>query len=132
MGEKKPLSKRKRKYVKGVVQGKTKKQAALDAGYSESVALKAAEKIETPNVHAAFQKLIREAIPEKKLVQRLAEGIDAMETEFAKFEGQITDTKEVIAWGERREYIKLAAQYGGYVPKEQPDVIVPVQIIVDL
>lgn len=95
-------------------------QAAKDSGYSDSMAAAAGAKIETPDVRKAFQALIREKIPSSKIAARLAEGLDAMETEFAKDKGLITDSRDVIAWGERRAYLELAAEYGGYfVPKAE-------------
>jgi hypothetical protein len=39
----------------------------------------------------------------------------------------VTDQRDVVAWGERREYLKLAAQYGGYV-EDKPAVAVAVPI----
>jgi uncharacterized membrane-anchored protein len=44
---------RQRKYVEGRVRGKTKTQAALEAGYAKSVARNAKDRIETADVHAA-------------------------------------------------------------------------------
>src|SRR5581483_8014424 len=44
------LNTRQRTYVKGLADGKTKKDAALDAGYSESSAKCATAIIERPNV----------------------------------------------------------------------------------
>lgn len=124
------LPPRKRKYVAARVEGQSKRQAALSAGFPVSMAENAAAKIETPDVHEAFRDLVRKAIPAERLIQRLSEGIDAMETEFAKFEGNISDSRETVAWSERREYLKLAAQFGGYVPKEQADIVVPVQVVI--
>jgi hypothetical protein len=59
-------------------------------------------------VRFAFQELVRSAISAEKLAQRLAEGLDAIDTEFAKFEGSITDERTLIAWSERRLYISLS------------------------
>jgi len=122
MGDK-PLSQRKRKYIKGVAAGKTKRQAAIDAGYSEATAENAKAVIETPDVRAEFQRLIREAIPSGKIVQRLAEGVDAMETRFFQNKGAVVETRDVIAWSERRAYLELATEYGGYfIPKQEIEV----------
>jgi phage terminase small subunit len=118
-----PLTPKKRKYVAERTKGKSKMQAAKDAGFSHSMARVAGAKIETPDVRRAFQALIREKIPASKVAGRLAEGLDAMETEFAKEKGMITDSRDVVAWSERREYLKLAAEYGGYfVPKQEFEI----------
>lgn len=114
------LAARKRIYLESLVTGKTKRQSALDAGYSESVARTAKEHIETPDVREAFAELIRSVIPAEKIVARIAEGLDAMETKVFSFQGIIFDETELIAWTERREYAKMAAEYGRYfVPKQE-------------
>jgi hypothetical protein len=57
------LPPRKVAYVQGRLEGKSKKQAALAAGFSETMANDAADKIETPDVREAFAQLVREMIP---------------------------------------------------------------------
>lgn len=113
------LSLRKRIYVEGLSQGKTKMQAALDAGYAESVAKTAKQHIETDDVREAFAQLIRATIPAEKIVGRIAEGLDAMETKLFSFQGLVFDREDMISWTERREYAKLAAEFGGYFKPTQ-------------
>lgn len=109
----KPISKRQRKYIKGLVKGKTKKQAKIDAGYAPGT------DVENHHVRAAFQALIRRNIESSRIAQRISEGIDAEETKFFQYKGRLKQ-RNVIAWNERREYAKLAAEYGGYfIPKQQ-------------
>lgn len=135
MTTKKPaLSKMKQKYIAGLADGKTKKQAALDAGYSESMSRSAAQ-IETPDVRAAFAELVRERIPARKIVERINAGLDAKETKFFQSEGIVTDQRDVIAWSERRQYAELAAEFGGYfVPPKQENIaaIIPVQVFTNI
>ena len=47
------------------------------------------------------------------------EGLDALDNEFAKFKGRITDERALIAWSERRLYIELAAKLAGYYVERQ-------------
>lgn len=108
------LTARKRIYVKGIAAGLTKKQAALDAGYSVSVAEKAKSHIETAELRDAFSRLIRLRIPAHKISARIAEGLDAMETKFFQKDGLVTDSRDVINWAERRAYAQLATEFGGY------------------
>jgi hypothetical protein len=108
------LSLRHRLYLEGRSAGKSKFQSALDAGYAESVARTAKEHIETPDVQKAFAALIQAVIPAEKIVARIAEGLDAMETKVFQFQGMQMDSVDMIAWGERREYAKMAAEYGEY------------------
>jgi hypothetical protein len=110
----KALSLRKRLYLKSRADGKTKFQSALDAGYAESVAKTAKEHIETPDVRTAFAALIQAVIPSEKIVARIAEGLDAMETKCYAFQGMVFDQVDMVAWTERREYAKMAAEYGEY------------------
>ena len=114
------LTPRKRKYVSGLAKGKTKKRAALDAGYSESVAESAKSHIETEDVRKAFSALLRKNIPAEKIIQRIAEGIDAMETKFFQKDGCVVETRDVVAFGERRAYAELAAEYGEYFQSKKP------------
>lgn len=108
------LKPRERKYVEGRVSGKSKKQAALAAGYSESMANSAVAKIETPNVRAAFQRAVRAAIPESKIVGRLSEGLDAEHSRPVISGKEVIDTITEPDYRERREYLSLAAKFGGY------------------
>jgi hypothetical protein len=97
------LSLRQRKYVEGRARGKTKTQAALEAGYAKSVAQN-----ETADVHEAFARLIREGVPADTLVRLLRE------TRVFTFRGKVRDTLQVINFAERRAYIELVMEYGGY------------------
>jgi hypothetical protein len=108
------LPPRKVAYVQGRMEGKSKKQAALDAGFSETMANHAADKIETPDVREAFARLVREMIPPDQIAKTIADGMAATETKFFSHEGVVQDKREVPAWSERRQYAELAAEYGGY------------------
>jgi ASC-1-like (ASCH) protein len=113
------LNQRQAKYVEGVMSGKTKMEAAVEAGYSESTALNAAASIEHTDVRKAFQILLRKYAPLEKVAQRIGEGLDAMETKTATFEGHITDTQDFIAWEERRRYAEMAAKMASYYVEKQ-------------
>jgi len=115
------LNPRQHSYLEGVVSGKTKKAAALAAGYSESTARTEMRPavIERPLVRLALQEMVRQAIPPEKIVQRLVDGLDATNTVFAKHKGKITDQLTVIAWNTRLLYIGLAAKMAGYYVEGQ-------------
>jgi len=108
------LPPRKAAYVRGRLDGKSKKEAALDAGFSETMAEHAADKIETSDVREAFALLIREMIPPEQIAKAIVEGMTATETKFFSHEGVVQDQRQVPAWSERRQYAELAAEYGGY------------------
>ncbi len=108
------LPPKKAAYVRGRIDGKSKKQAALDAGFSETMAEHAADKIETKDVREIFARFIREMIPPEVVAKAIAEGLVATETKFFSHEGVVQDQREVPDWSERRQYAELAAEYGGY------------------
>jgi hypothetical protein len=114
------LPPKKQAYVQGRLEGKSKRQAALAAGFSESMADHPA-KIETKDVREAFAALIRETIPPERITKAISDGLDAMETKFFSSEGEVKDSRDVIAWTERRQYVELAAEYGGYHAPDKGD-----------
>ena len=101
-------------YIQGRLSGKSKKQAALDAGFSQTMAEHAADKIETKDVREAFARLVREMVPPELIAKTIADGMAASETKFFSHEGVVQDSRDVPAWSERRQYAELAAEYGGY------------------
>lgn len=105
------LSLKQRRYVEEVAKGKTRHQALIAAGYSPT---NRPCRVENSSIKAAFARLMKQAVPAHKLVQIIAEGCEAQETKFFQKDGKITDQIDVVAWSERREYAKLAAQYGEY------------------
>lgn len=112
-------------FVEGLAGGKSARRAALDAGYAESTAAHADRDI-LPAAERNFQDIVRRHLPAEKVVERIAAGLDAKETKFATFEGKITDSRDTIAWGERRMYAELAAKLGGYYqPSERVTVATP-------
>lgn len=107
-------NRRQRKYVAAVTNGKTKEAAKREAGYSEHTKGKEIES--SPAVKGLFTQMLTEAgATDELLAQRLREGLDAMDTKFATFEGRITDHEELVSWSERREYLELALKLKGHL-----------------
>lgn len=111
----KALTPRERKYIKERAKGKTKKRAALAAGYPESMANVAFREIEKPNVLEAFAALMDKYVPDDLIGQRLLEGTNATVVKTATFDGKITDAVEFVDFEQRRKYIELAAEFKGRV-----------------
>ena len=110
------LRPKQRKYLDGLAQGMTKEQAKRFAQYADSTSTAS---IETPSVKAAFARLVRRAVPAHKLAQRVAEGVDATKSSYVSTkDGVQTFTDPDMR--ERREYLKLAAEWGEYVAKDAP------------
>ena len=105
------LSPRKQRYVEGRLAGKNKRQAALDAGFSESMASHASTKVETRDVRAVLARVVREAVPPEQIAKTLAEGMAATEIRFVSNEGEVTE-REVPDFSERRQAAALAAELG--------------------
>ena len=120
------LTHKKRKYMEAVVAGKTKQEAKRIAGYCATTSTSV---IETTSVKAAFSRLVRQYVPAHKLAQRVAEGVDATKTIVVMGgKNEPATTQEIADFKERREYAKLAAEFGGYVEPDgkSPDVSVQV------
>ena len=116
-----PLTSKQRTYFKLLCKGMPATQAARRAGYSA--------KNPAQSAYQAWQS-IRERLqialfevgltPEGLIHKHLLPALNAMETEFAKFNGRITETREVIAWGPRLRAMELVCELGGYfAPNEQ-------------
>lgn len=113
------LPERKRRYVEARVEGKSKRQASVAAGYAVNTPAKRIEA--QPDVRQAFAALIRETIPPEQIAKAIAEGISAKETKFFAHEGKVQDERQVVAWSERRQYAQLATEYGGYHVPDKDD-----------
>jgi hypothetical protein len=112
---KNPVSLRPRqaKLLEGIVDGKSVHRAALDAGYSPNTADHPADLLGTKSMRAALQQLLPSV---EKIALRINEGLDATKTEFAKFEGAITDSRQCVDFGERRQYAELACKLKELLP----------------
>jgi phage terminase small subunit len=125
------LKPKQRKYIEGVVKGMSRTEALRYAQYSET---NRPVRVENASVKAAFARLVKRAVPAHVLAQRIAEGLNAEETKFFQKDGVITDKANVVAWSERREYAKLAAQWAGYsdtTESAKSPVNVGVQVLVE-
>ncbi|HET7208423.1 MAG TPA: hypothetical protein VFI95_17735 [Terriglobales bacterium] len=108
------LNHKQRLYVEGVAAGKSRRRAALEAGYSLSSANNPSHNIERGRVREVFAQLIRSTVPPELIVQRIREGLDAAEIKVFQHEGGVVYSKPLVNWSERRDYLELAARYGGY------------------
>jgi hypothetical protein len=123
------LPPKKQAYLEGRLAGKSKRQSALEAGFSQSMADHASTKIETSDVREAFAALIRQRVPPERLAKAIADGLDAMETKFFAEKGVVKDQRDVISWTERRQYAELAAKFAGYYAPDKREVEQPGGVI---
>jgi hypothetical protein len=101
-------------YVEGVAAGKSRRRAALDAGYSLSSANNPGHNIERGRVREVFGELIRGAVSAELIAQRVREGLDAMEIKCFVHEDAVIYSRPLENFTERRHYAELAARFGGY------------------
>jgi hypothetical protein len=56
----------------------------------------------------------------KKLALRIDQGVDAKETKFFQHEGKVTETRDVVAWGPRAAFAKVAVDvFGATAPQKR-------------
>lgn len=111
-----PLKPRQRKLLEGITEGKSIRQAATEAGYAQHTANKPSDLLETKSMRSALKGLLA---PVEKIALRINEGLDAMKTEFAKFEGGISDSQDCVDFAERRQYAELACKLKELLPGDE-------------
>lgn len=126
------LKPKQQKFVLGMAAGLSPRRAALEAGFSEGTADNARKDVlEKPGVEAALKDVVRRAIPNELLAERLREGVDAKRTEFFAHQGHVISKREVIDLGQRRQYIELAAKLGGQV-KDSMEIDGHLELVIDI
>jgi phage terminase small subunit len=111
------VSTRQRELFKAMCRGISITAAAAKAGYSSPQA--------AWNALKGHRKRVEEAMAEAGLTHEglvnkyLKPALNAEETEFAKYEGKITDQVNVVAWGPRLTALDYAFKLNGsYAPRE--------------
>jgi hypothetical protein len=119
------LQPRQREYIKARADGKSRSEAKRIAQYAESTQPR---HIENSSVKAAFARIVRRAAPADKLAKRIEEGLDATRTVIVG-KGESSEAVEAVDFRERREYVKLAAEFGQYVePEAKSQNQVPIEV----
>lgn len=117
---KRPATTRQEKFFALLCKGKAATQAAIEAGYSGKNPRQSAYQA-MKGLRSRTEFALDEAglTPEGLIHKYLLPALKANKTEWAKFEGEFTDHKTLVAWDTRLAAIKLAAEIGGYLaPKE--------------
>lgn len=109
-----PKAAKRRRVVDGLIEGKSQRKAATDAGFSESMADNFKQKI-LPGLVDEFRDELEKKVPHAILIQRITEGLSAFETKHALFEGKFSDTRNLVSFSERRHYVELTAKLLGYL-----------------
>src|SRR5262245_782760 len=109
------LTPRQRGFVVGKLEGKSNRQAALDAGYAPSTAENTKQTIMSrPDVREAFQELLDEHLPPEKLVRCIVEGLDATQVKFFSQEGDVIETVVLPDHRVRLLFLVLALKLKGW------------------
>jgi len=99
----------------GKLEGKSDRQAALDAGYAPSTAENTKQKIMSrPEVREAFNELLDEHLPPEKLVRCIVEGLDATQVKFLSREGDVIETVVLPDHRVRLLFLVLALKLKGW------------------
>ncbi len=101
------LSVRQRRFAKGLLEGKSQKEAALDAGAPPASAETwASKEVRNPKFLSEFHKILDlKGLSEEKLAQIHAENLEATRTIVATHEGKITDQLKVPDYPARQRAV---------------------------
>lgn len=140
MKDKKPkLTPQQRALVKNLTKGMSITDAAIKSGYSDSSRQTAAQcgSQALENIRLKMPEVLeKHGLTDDSLVEDyLLPLMRAEETEFAKYEGKITDERNVIAWSHRATGLDMAFNLkGSYAPKFDPKnmPMIPVQIVTNI
>jgi phage terminase small subunit len=100
------------RYVDGVMDGKTKKQSALDAGFTRNQAVSASRSIEGPITQELVRRVLANAeVTLERLAQKIREGLDATKLiVVAGGSGKEETTKLLTDFETRLKYIQHACR----------------------
>lgn len=106
--------------LKSLATGATFAEAALAAGYEAKHAKQAGFQAFQSVKRKMPQMLEDKGLTDGAIIDKyLLPALEAMETEFAKFEGRISDRVDVISWGPRLQALDMLFKLkGSYAPKE--------------
>ncbi len=129
------LSVRQRKFAKALLEGKTQKEAALDAGAPPASAETwASKEVRNPKFLNEFHRILDlKGLSEEKLAQIHAENLGATKTIVATHEGKITDQLKVPDYPARQRAVDSGWDlYGRRKPAEVEQPYTPPPIIITL
>lgn len=122
----KPITVREAKLVKGVVQGKTKRQAAIDAGYTgspETVSVRASNVLKKDNVQEALQKALeKHDLTPDRIMAVVSDGMNATKVNIVRDPMGGEDSafaEETPDHSIRLKAASMAAQFSGLNKQDQ-------------
>jgi len=98
------------RYIQNKLEGMTKKDAAIKAGYSPNTAIAPGQKIESTE---AYQRACDKYLPDDLIYRKLVEGLDATKVVIAQKDGVITDERVYADYSTRHKYVDSALKIKG-------------------
>lgn len=137
--KKQKLTPQQKSLVKNLTKGMSITDAAIKAGYSDSSRITAGQcgSQALENIRLKMPEVLdKYGLTDESLIENYLKPLmNAEDTEFAKFKGNISDERNVIAWGPRATGLDMAFNLkGSYAPKFDPKnlPLIPVQIITNI
>ena len=101
--------------------GESKSQIARELKINRNTVARILSEAEIGNLNMP-ELLQRHGITGDVLVQNyIKPGLDAMQTEFAKFQGRIMDSRDVVAWGPRLQTLDMTLKLLNAYPREDTE-----------
>ena len=111
----------KAKIIAKALAGESKSQIAKDLSIARNTVARILSEAELSNFNIPAL-LERHGITGDVLIEKyLKPGLDAMQTEFAKFKGKIMDSADVIAWGPRLQALEMTLKLLNAYPREDAE-----------
>lgn len=108
-----PITVKQRRYIKGVVEGKSKYQAAIDAGYSPNTAKVPSLNIEKLSVKEELNKALeRSGLTIQRITDKVSEGMEAKKTFVIGKDGEGTFV-ETPDHAVQHKYVETAIKLHG-------------------
>lgn len=124
------LTQKQRLLVRGIQEGKSVLQAALAAGYAPSTAK--SDVYQMPAVRSALVELMdQRGLGDDKLLAKLEEKLEAKETKFFAHEGQVVETRDVVAHGIQLQALDIALKLKRLYPERAEAPQGPFTLIVN-
>lgn len=111
---------RRKKIIKACLDGKSFRQAGIDAGLSpKTVDSQVSEIMKSPEARESFVRILRErGLDDNFLAEKLKALTNAHTSTYAQLDGSFTDERSQPAWETQRKTVELICKLGGYL---QPD-----------
>ena len=115
---------RRRQIIQGVIEGKTPKEAAIDAGYAESGAGQTARDVmRSPEAKLMFHEILdRKGLTDDRLADKCAELLESEKVSFAQKDGIYTDERSQPDHDIQRKTLQMILQVKGHLSADNTTI----------